>query len=97
MSESGSGSVSESESVPVLYATLPYEYRSNLTAEFCQHPNNTVALPGFFCPNPIPCPFDTETDSDPDPDLASPLAFSDGLKQSTLPLKQSERGVQSTD
>ncbi|MDI9384498.1 MAG: hypothetical protein QM518_09390 [Verrucomicrobiota bacterium] len=51
--------------------------RSNPAAEFGQHPNNTVAVPGFSCPNPITRPFDTETDSDPD--LASPLAFSDTL------------------
>ncbi|MGI6300916.1 MAG: hypothetical protein ACOX52_07670 [Verrucomicrobiota bacterium] len=49
----------------------------NFTAELCQHRNNTVAIPGFSCPNPIPRPFDTETDSDPDPDLASPFTFSD--------------------
>ncbi|MDD8045780.1 MAG: hypothetical protein PHF14_04875 [Verrucomicrobiota bacterium] len=46
--------------------------RSNFTVEVCQHRNNTVAVPGFSCPNPIPPPFDIETDSDPDPDLASP-------------------------
>ncbi|MDD8047058.1 MAG: hypothetical protein PHF14_11400 [Verrucomicrobiota bacterium] len=50
-------------------------YRSNLAAELCRHRNNnnTVAIPGFSCPNPIPRPFDTDTDtdSDPDPDLAS--------------------------
>ena len=40
--------------------------------------NNTVAVPGFSCPNPIPRPFDTETDSDPD--LASPFTLSDDLQ-----------------
>ncbi|MDD8047829.1 MAG: hypothetical protein PHF14_15295 [Verrucomicrobiota bacterium] len=50
------------------------------TAKLCQHRNNTVAIPGFSCPNPIPRPFDTETDSDPDPDLASPFTFSDDLR-----------------
>jgi hypothetical protein len=45
----------------------------------CRHRNNTVAIPGFSCPNPIPHSFDSETDSDPDPDLASPLTLSDGL------------------
>ncbi|MDD8046684.1 MAG: hypothetical protein PHF14_09500 [Verrucomicrobiota bacterium] len=56
-------------------------YRSNFAAELCRHRNNTVAKPGFSCPNPIPRSFDTdtETDSDPDPDLASPLTFSDDL------------------
>jgi hypothetical protein len=54
--------------------------RSNFTAELCQHHNNTVALPGFVCPNPITRPFDTETDSDPDPDFASPLTSSDGIQ-----------------
>ncbi|MGI6301407.1 MAG: hypothetical protein ACOX52_10180 [Verrucomicrobiota bacterium] len=53
--------------------------RSNFTAELCQHRNNTVAVPGFSCLNPLTRPFDTETDSDPDPDLASPLTFSDDL------------------
>ena len=61
-------------------------YRSNFAAELCRHRNNTVAIPGFSCPNPIPRSFDTdtdtdtETDSDPDPDLASPLTFSDDLQ-----------------
>ncbi|MGI6300792.1 MAG: hypothetical protein ACOX52_07020 [Verrucomicrobiota bacterium] len=54
-------------------------YRSNFAAELCRHRNNTVAILGFSCPNPITRPFDTETDSDPDPDLASPLTFSDDL------------------
>ncbi|MDD8045278.1 MAG: hypothetical protein PHF14_02315 [Verrucomicrobiota bacterium] len=54
-------------------------YRSNFAAELCWHRNNTVAIPGFSCPNPIPHSFDSETDSDPDPDLASPLTLSDGL------------------
>jgi hypothetical protein len=54
--------------------------RSNFAAELCQNRNNTVAAPGFSCPNPMPHPFDTETDSDPDPDLASPLTFSDDLQ-----------------
>ncbi|MDD8047602.1 MAG: hypothetical protein PHF14_14155 [Verrucomicrobiota bacterium] len=49
--------------------------RSSFAAGLCQHRNNTVALPGFSCPNPITTPFDTETDSDPD--LASPWTFSD--------------------
>ena len=43
---------------------------SNCPAELGQQRNNTVAVPGVSCPNPIPRPFDTETDSDPD--LASP-------------------------
>ncbi len=51
--------------------------RSYFASELCQHRNNTVAVPGFPCLNPIPRPFDTETDSDPDPDLASPWTFSD--------------------
>ncbi|MDD8045742.1 MAG: hypothetical protein PHF14_04685 [Verrucomicrobiota bacterium] len=46
--------------------------RSNFAAKLCQNRNNTVAAPGFSCPNPMPRPFDTETDSDPDPELASP-------------------------
>ncbi|MDD8046200.1 MAG: hypothetical protein PHF14_07050 [Verrucomicrobiota bacterium] len=54
--------------------------RSNFASELCQDRNNTVALPGFPCLNPIPRLFDTETDSDPDPDLASPLTFSDNLE-----------------
>ena len=55
---------------------------SNLTAEWCQHCNNTVAVSGSEWPNPITRPFDTDTDTDtdPDPDLASPRTFSDGLK-----------------
>ncbi|MDD8047419.1 MAG: hypothetical protein PHF14_13220 [Verrucomicrobiota bacterium] len=52
---------------------------SNFAAKWCQHRNNTVAVPGFSCPNPTTRPFDTDADSDPDPDLASPWAFSDGL------------------
>ncbi|MGI6302761.1 MAG: hypothetical protein ACOX52_17140 [Verrucomicrobiota bacterium] len=50
--------------------------RSNLTAEWCQHRINTVAPPGFSCPNPITRPIDTDTDTDPDPELASPSTFS---------------------
>ncbi|MDD8045412.1 MAG: hypothetical protein PHF14_03005 [Verrucomicrobiota bacterium] len=42
--------------------------RSNFTAELGQHRNNSVAVPGFSCPNPISCPFDTDSDTDPDPD-----------------------------
>jgi hypothetical protein len=57
--------------------------RSNHAAELCQNRNNTVAAPGFSCPNPMPHPFDTETGSDPDPDLASPLTFSDDLQIGT--------------
>jgi len=49
--------------------------RSSFAAGLCQHRNNTVALAGFSCPNPITFPFDTETDSEPD--LASPWTFSD--------------------
>ncbi|MGI6299568.1 MAG: hypothetical protein ACOX52_00695 [Verrucomicrobiota bacterium] len=45
--------------------------RSNFATELCQHRNNTVAVPGFSCPNPITRSFDTETDSEPDPKLAS--------------------------
>ncbi|MGI6302798.1 MAG: hypothetical protein ACOX52_17325 [Verrucomicrobiota bacterium] len=45
--------------------------RPNFAAESCPHPHNTVAVPGFSCPNPITRPFDTETDSDPDPDSAN--------------------------
>jgi hypothetical protein len=52
--------------------------RSTFAAEFGQHPNNTVALPGSPCPNPIPPPFDTDTDSDTDPEPVSPLTFSHG-------------------
>jgi hypothetical protein len=55
-----------SGSIPDPFATLPP-----------QHRNNTVAHPGFSCPNPIPRTFDTETDSAPEP--ASPLAFGDDL------------------
>ncbi|MGI6299511.1 MAG: hypothetical protein ACOX52_00400 [Verrucomicrobiota bacterium] len=51
--------------------------RSNFTVELCQHRINTVAVPGFSCPNPITRPFDTDPDSDPDPELASPWTFSD--------------------
>ncbi|MDI9382902.1 MAG: hypothetical protein QM518_01260 [Verrucomicrobiota bacterium] len=58
--------------------------RSNFAAEWCQHRNNTVAVPGSAWPNPITCPFDTETDSDPDPDLASPWTFSDGLQRKVV-------------
>jgi hypothetical protein len=54
--------------------------RSYFAAEWSQHRNNTVAVPGSECPNPITRPFDTETDSEPDPDLASPWTFSDSLK-----------------
>ncbi|MGI6300186.1 MAG: hypothetical protein ACOX52_03880 [Verrucomicrobiota bacterium] len=71
--ESGSGS--ESGSIPVLFGTC----RSNFIAEWCQHRNNTVAVPGFSCLNPSTSPFDTETDSDPDPDFTLPLTFPDGL------------------
>jgi hypothetical protein len=53
--------------------------RSNFAAKFCQYRNNTVAVPGFSCTNPITRPCDTETDSDPDPDLASQFTFSDSL------------------
>ncbi|MDD8046252.1 MAG: hypothetical protein PHF14_07310 [Verrucomicrobiota bacterium] len=58
---------------------LAHLYRSNLAAKLCRHRNNTVAIPGFSCPNPITRPFDTEADSESD--LASPLPFSDDLKQ----------------
>ncbi|MGI6301535.1 MAG: hypothetical protein ACOX52_10830 [Verrucomicrobiota bacterium] len=48
--------------------------RSNFAAKFCQYRNNTVAVPGFSCTNPITrrcdTETDTETDSDPDPDFA---------------------------
>ncbi|MGI6301711.1 MAG: hypothetical protein ACOX52_11735 [Verrucomicrobiota bacterium] len=54
-------------------------YRSNFAAELCRHPNHTVAVPGFSCPNPITCSFDPEADSDPDPDLVSPWTSSDDL------------------
>ena len=47
--------------------------RSNFAAELCQHRNNTVAVPGFSCPNPIPPPFDSDTA--PDPELVSPSIF----------------------
>ncbi len=53
---------------------------SNFAVKWCQHRNNTVAVPGFSCPNPITRPFDTETDSDPAPDLVSPWTFSDRLR-----------------
>ncbi|MGI6302950.1 MAG: hypothetical protein ACOX52_18090 [Verrucomicrobiota bacterium] len=46
--------------------------RSSFAAELCQHRNNTVAVPGCPCANPLTPPFDTDTDSDPDPDLALP-------------------------
>ena len=58
---------------PVLFCTWPSEHRSNFTAELCQHRNNTVAVPGFSCPNPITRSFD----SDSNPHLASPWTFSD--------------------
>ncbi|MGI6301853.1 MAG: hypothetical protein ACOX52_12480 [Verrucomicrobiota bacterium] len=58
---------------------IDFGCRSNFAAEFGQHRNNTVALPGFSCPNPIPRPFDTDTDSDPDPELALPPTCSDKL------------------
>ncbi|MGI6300062.1 MAG: hypothetical protein ACOX52_03235 [Verrucomicrobiota bacterium] len=53
--------------------------RSNFTAELCPHRNNSVAVPGFSCPNPFPRPFDTDSDTDTDPDLelASALTFSE--------------------
>jgi len=51
----------------------------NLTAELRQQRNNTVAVPGFSCPNPIMHPFDTDSDTDPDPDPASPWTYSDDL------------------
>jgi hypothetical protein len=47
----------------------------NCPAELRQHRNNTVAVPGFSCPNP----FDTDSDTDPDPDPASPVTYSDDL------------------
>ncbi|MGI6300607.1 MAG: hypothetical protein ACOX52_06080 [Verrucomicrobiota bacterium] len=49
--------------------------RANFAVELCHHRNNTVAVPGFSCSNPITRSFDTETDSDPD--LASLWTFSD--------------------
>ncbi|MGI6302272.1 MAG: hypothetical protein ACOX52_19950 [Verrucomicrobiota bacterium] len=52
-------------------------HTSLFNAELCQHRNNSVAAPGFSCPNPIPRSFDTDSDTDPDPDLASPFTFSD--------------------
>ncbi|MDD8046638.1 MAG: hypothetical protein PHF14_09265 [Verrucomicrobiota bacterium] len=67
--------------------------RSNFTAEWCQHHNNTVALPGFVCPNPITRPFDTETDSDPDPDFASPLTSSDPDGEGSRRDRRGRRGV----
>ncbi|MGI6302257.1 MAG: hypothetical protein ACOX52_14565 [Verrucomicrobiota bacterium] len=65
--------------------------RSNFTAALCQHRNNTVAVPGFSCPNPLTRPFDTETDRDPDPELASPLTFSDDLFLRRRPQNRLER------
>ncbi|MDI9384503.1 MAG: hypothetical protein QM518_09415, partial [Verrucomicrobiota bacterium] len=58
--------------------------RSNFAAKWCQHRNNTVAVPFSAWPNPITRPFDTETDSDPDPDLTSACTFSDGLQRKVL-------------
>ena len=58
--------------------------RSNFAAKWCQHRNNTVAVPFSAWPNPITRPFDTETDSDPDPDLTSAWTFSDGLQRKVL-------------
>ena len=53
---------------------LAFLDRSNFAAKWCQHRNNTVAVPGFSCTNPITrrcdTETDTETDSDPDPDFA---------------------------
>ena len=66
--------------IPALVGHLVLNYRSNFPVELGRHRNNTDAVPGFSCPNPIPGSFDTETDSDPDPDLASPLTFSDNLE-----------------
>ncbi|MDD8045247.1 MAG: hypothetical protein PHF14_02160 [Verrucomicrobiota bacterium] len=67
--------------------------RSNFTAELCQHRNNTVAVPGFSCPNPLTRPSDTETDSNPDPDLASPLTFSQPAL--SIPIRKfSRRGAE---
>ncbi len=81
--ESGSGSESEfRDGIGIDSCSgwhLALMDRSNFTAEWCQHRNNTVAVPGFSCLNPSTSPFDTETDSDPDPDFTSPLTFSDGL------------------
>ena len=68
-----SKSKSESESIPVLVGTRPSQHRSNFTAKFAQHHHNTVARPGFSCPNPIPPPFDSDTA--PDPELVSPSIF----------------------
>ena len=46
---------------------LALTHRSNLAAETCQHCNNTVALRGISCPNPISPPFDTDSG------IASPI------------------------
>ncbi|MGI6301664.1 MAG: hypothetical protein ACOX52_11490 [Verrucomicrobiota bacterium] len=67
--------------------------RSNFAAEWCQHRNNTVAVPGFLWPNPITRPFDTEADSDPDPDLASPWTFSDPDGEDSRRDRRGRRGV----
>ncbi|MGI6300250.1 MAG: hypothetical protein ACOX52_04200 [Verrucomicrobiota bacterium] len=73
MPESGSGSESGSESIPVLVGAWPsWTAQTSLPSGV-----GTATIPGFSCPNPITRPFDTETDSDPDPDLASPWTFSD--------------------
>ncbi|MGI6301466.1 MAG: hypothetical protein ACOX52_10475 [Verrucomicrobiota bacterium] len=77
MSESGSGSESGSESIPVLVGSWSSRTAQTSLPSCVRIENNTVAAPGFSCPNPMPPPFDTETDSDPDPDLASSLTFSD--------------------
>ena len=55
--------------IPALVGHLVLNYRSNFAAELGRHRNNTDALPGFACPNPIPRSFDSETDSDLDPVL----------------------------
>jgi hypothetical protein len=75
--------------------------RSSFAAELCQHRNNTVAVPGCPCANPLTRPFDTDTDSDPDPDLALPLSFSTvragkgfGCKKSIFSTTDSHRFTQ---
>jgi len=55
--------------IPALVGHLVLNYRLNFAAELGRHRNNTDALPGFACPNPIPRSFDSETDSDLDPVL----------------------------
>jgi hypothetical protein len=87
---SKSKSKSKSGSIPALVGAWPLS-PPNCPAELRQHRNNTVAVPGFSCPNP----FDTDSDTDPDPDPASPWTYSDdrkvGLQERIIPKNPPKR------